>query len=173
MSVLEFWRERWWQEVPKWHHWCLGQYATIPRLERSIQVFRMETGFSRGKKNVKQKCELSLKEAHPWVWAYVCWLWDYTESSSPVFIKKQRVQRFSTKETETQYGCCVSWVTALHPSPATYGGPPRAVFLSSLVFCQLCKMQAFRLVRNLKVWSKHWESIKISRGVKEFCCVIA
>lgn len=99
------------------------------------------------KKNVKQKCELFLKEAHPWVLACVCWLWDYTENSSSMFLKKQRVQKFSMKEKNPGRSvwlcCCVLLrVTARHRFPATDSRPLCTVFLSSLcsvnsVKCQL------------------------------------
>lgn len=98
------------------------------------------------KKSVKRNVSFPWKKAHPWVWACVCWLWDYTESSPSLFIKKQRVQKFSIQQTKTQgewkgeaiWQCFgVSRVTALHFFPAAYGRSPRAAILSSLVFCQL------------------------------------
>lgn len=173
MSVFEFWSEGWWQEGPKWHHWCLGLCAAIPPLERSTQVFGMGTGFSRKK-----------------IWSWnVSFPWKrHTYRSEPMSaglgttLRAHSCVHKETEGAEVQHEggwnpvwlcCCVSLVIALHHFPAMYGWPPCAVFLSSLVFCQLCNMQAFKHVRNLKVWSKHWEGIKINKGVNEFCCVIA
>lgn len=103
----------------------------------------MKTGFLWEKYEVRN-VSFPRKKAHGWVWACVCWLWDYTESSSVLFRKKQRAQRFNMQETKTQGDATWPWRFSSQVAAfCRLWQPPCVVFLppslSSSVSCVKCK----------------------------------